>query len=257
MGFTLFILASIICVNATSLEMMVMGRILQGIGLSAPRTMSIAIIRDMYSGDYMARIMSFVTVVFILVPVVAPALGKFVLDQYNWRGIFYIQVFISILVSWWFWKRQPETLSIKNQKSFSKKGFIGEFKELIKYKRTIGFTIIAGFITGSFMVYLSSAQQIFQNQYNLKDEFPFIFAGLAIAIGSAVFLNGIFVIKFGMEKLITTALVSFFVVSAVYVALFYNTPNPDVRVFCFYFLHCNFLVLVFSSAIYAQWLWNQ
>jgi DHA1 family bicyclomycin/chloramphenicol resistance-like MFS transporter len=235
MGFALFIAASFICVNATSLEVMVIGRILQGIGLSAPRTMSIAIIRDMYSGDYMARIMSFVTVVFILVPVIAPAMGKFILDYYNWHGIFYIQVLISILVSWWFWKRQPETLSIENKKKFSKKGFIGEFKELIKYKRTFGFTIIAGFVTGSFMVYLSSSQQIFQNQYNLKEEFPYIFAGLAIAIGAAVFLNGVLVIKYGMEKLITTALVSFFVVSATYIALFYNTPNPDVRVLLLFF----------------------
>lgn len=235
MGFALFILASFICVNSTSLEMMVAGRILQGIGLSAPRTISIAIIRDLYRGDYMARIMSFVTVVFILVPVVAPALGKFVLDHYNWRGIFYIQVLISILVSWWFWKRQPETLSIQNQKIFSKKGFIGEFKELIKYKRTLGFTVISGFITGSFMVYLSSSQQIFQDQYNLKEEFPFIFAGLAISIGSAVFLNGILVIKYGMEKLITTALLSFFMISVIYIALYYNTPNPDVRVLLLFF----------------------
>jgi DHA1 family bicyclomycin/chloramphenicol resistance-like MFS transporter len=235
MGFALFIAASFICVNATSLEVMVIGRILQGIGLSAPRTMSIAIIRDMYSGDYMARIMSFVTVVFILVPVIAPAMGKFILDYYNWHGIFYIQVLISILVSWWFWKRQPETLSVDNKKKFSTKGFIGEFKELIKYKRTFGFTIIAGFVTGSFMVYLSSSQQIFQNQYDLKEEFPYIFAGLAIAIGAAVFLNGVLVIKYGMEKLITTALVSFLVVSATYIALFYNTPNPDVRVLLLFF----------------------
>jgi DHA1 family bicyclomycin/chloramphenicol resistance-like MFS transporter len=99
---------------------MVIGRILQGIGLSAPRTMSIAIIRDMYSGDYMARIMSFVTVVFI-VPVIAPAMGKFILDYYNWHGIFYIQVLISILVSWWFWKRQPETLSVETRKIFQQK----------------------------------------------------------------------------------------------------------------------------------------
>jgi DHA1 family bicyclomycin/chloramphenicol resistance-like MFS transporter len=83
--------------------------------------MSIAIIRDMYSGDYMARIMSFVTVVFILVPVIAPAMGKFILDYYNWHGIFYIQVLISILVSWWFWKRQPETLSVDNKKNFQKR----------------------------------------------------------------------------------------------------------------------------------------
>jgi DHA1 family bicyclomycin/chloramphenicol resistance-like MFS transporter len=235
MGFALFIGASFICVNATSLEMMVIGRILQGIGLSAPRTISIAIIRDMYSGDYMARIMSFVTVVFILVPVVAPALGKFVLDYYNWHGIFYIQVIISLVVSFWFWKRQPETLSVENKKVFSKKGFIGEFKELLKFKKTIGFTVISGFITGSFMVYLSSSQQIFQNQYELKEEFPYIFAGLAIAIGAAVFSNGVLVLKYGMEKLITVALVSFFVVSASYVALFYNTPNPDVRILLLFF----------------------
>jgi len=235
MGFGLFIIASFICVNAQSLEMMVIGRILQGIGLSAPRTISIAIIRDMYSGDYMARIMSFVTVVFILVPVVAPAMGKFVLDYYNWHGIFYIQVIISLLVSLWFFKRQPETLSIENKKVFSTKGFIGEFKELLKFKRTIGFTIISGFITGSFMVYLSSSQQIFQNQYNLQEEFPYIFAGLAIAIGAAVFLNGVLVLKYGMEKLITVALISFFVVSAVYVGLFCNSPNPDVRILLLFF----------------------
>ncbi|CAM2873086.1 multidrug effflux MFS transporter [Flavobacterium frigoris] len=235
MGFALFICASFICVNATSLEMMVVGRILQGIGLSAPRTISIAIIRDMYSGDYMARIMSFVTVVFILVPVIAPALGKFVLDYYNWHGIFYIQVVISLLVSFWFWKRQPETLSLENKKGFSATGFIGEFKELFKFKKTVGFTIISGFITGSFMVYLSSSQQIFQNQYHLEEEFPYIFAGLAIAIGAAVFSNGVLVIKYGMEKLITVALVSFFVVSATYVALFYNSPNPDVRILILFF----------------------
>jgi DHA1 family bicyclomycin/chloramphenicol resistance-like MFS transporter len=235
MGFALFIMASFICVNAKSLEMMVLGRILQGVGLSAPRTISIAIIRDMYSGDYMARIMSFVTVVFILVPVIAPAMGKFVLDSYNWHGIFYIQVIISVLVSFWFWRRQPETLSVENKKFFSIKGFIEEFKELIKFKKTIGYTIISGFITGSFMVYLSSAQQIFQNQYDLKEEFPYIFAGLAIAIGAAVFSNGVLVLKYGMEKLITVALVSFFVVSAIYVALFYNTVNPDVRILLLFF----------------------
>ncbi|MBC5839339.1 multidrug effflux MFS transporter [Flavobacterium muglaense] len=235
MGFALFIGASFICVNATSLEMMVLGRILQGIGLSAPRTISIAIIRDQFSGDYMARIMSFVTVVFILVPVVAPAMGKFVLDYYNWHGIFYIQVLISLLVSFWFWKRQPETLSIENKKVFSKKGFIAEFKELLKFKRTIGFTIISGLVTGSFMVYLSSSQQIFENQYHLKAEFPYIFAGLAIAIGAAVFLNAVLVIKFGMEKLITIALCSFFLVSATYVAFFYNSPNPALPVLIAFF----------------------
>ena len=130
MGFALFVFASFICVTSHSLEVMVIGRVLQGIGLSAPRTISIAIIRDMYRGDYMARIMSFVTVVFILVPVIAPSLGKFVLDYYSWEGIFYVQVFISLLVSLWFWRRQPETLAIENKKKLSTTVFVDGFKEL-------------------------------------------------------------------------------------------------------------------------------
>ena len=235
MGFVLFIIASFICVTSTSLEIMVLGRVLQGVGLSAPRTISIAIIRDLFRGDYMARIMSFVTVVFILVPVVAPTMGKFVLDYYSWEGIFYVQIVISLLVSFWFWKRQPETLSIENKKKFTPKVFVDGFKELIRHKRTIGFTVISGFVTGSFMVYLSSSQQIFEIQYNLKEEFPFIFAGLALSIGTAIFLNGTLVIKYGMEKLITASLLSFFIVSLVYIALFYNTSNPSITVLLTFF----------------------
>ncbi len=235
MGFGVFIIASFICINATDLNTMIFGRILQGIGLSAPRTISIAIIRDSYSGDYMARIMSFVTVVFILVPIVAPAMGKFVLDHYNWQTIFYIQLFFSVLVSIWFWIRQPETLLENQQIKFSSHIFSDGLKELMKYKRTIGFTIISGFITGSFMVYLSTAQQIFQVQYQLTDEFPFIFAALAISVGFATFLNGTLVLKYGMEKLVTIAMVAFFIVSILYVTVFYNSPNPNIYTLLVFF----------------------
>jgi len=228
MGLGVFIIASLICINATNLNTMIFGRILQGIGLSAPRTVSIAIVRDLYSGDYMARIMSFISVVFILVPIIAPALGKFILDHYNWQAIFYIQLLFSILVSIWFWIRQPETLLESQRKKLSSHIFVDGFKELIRYKRTIGFTIISGFITGSFMVYLSTAQQIFQLQYDLTEEFPFIFAGLAISVGAATFLNGTFVLKYGMEKLVTIALLAFFTISILYVGIFYNNSNPNI-----------------------------
>ena len=132
MGFAIFIIASFICVYADSLEMMVAGRILQGIGLSAPRTISIAMVRDSYSGDHMARIMSFITVVFLLVPIVAPAMGKFVLDHYNWQGIFYIQLLFSLLVSFWFWKRQPETLALPNRIPFTRHIFLDGIKRTNK-----------------------------------------------------------------------------------------------------------------------------
>ncbi len=235
MGLLLFIIASFICVFATSIEMMVLGRILQGIGLSAPRTIAIAMIRDIYSGDYMARIMSFITVVFLLVPIIAPALGKFVLDHYDWQTIFYVQVLFSILVSFWFWKRQAETLEISKRIKFTSTIFIDGLKELMQYKTTMGYTLISGFIVGSFMVYLSTSQQIFEQQYQLKEEFPYIFGLLAISIGSAIFLNGTLVLKYGMEKLVTTSLLAFFAISLLYIVLFYDSSNPSVGILLLFF----------------------
>lgn len=85
------------------------------------------------------------------------------------------------------------------------------------------------------MVYLSSSQQIFHTQYGLKEEFPYIFAGLAISIGSATFLNGTLVVKYGMERIINTAIISFFGISLLYLILFYNTPNPSIIVLLSFF----------------------
>ena len=116
-GFIVFVCASFICVSATNLEMMIFGRILQGMGLSAPRTISIAMVRDRFSGNYMAKIMSFIVVIFILVPVIAPALGKLMLDLYGWKSIFYSQLIFGFITMIWFWKRQPETLKIADRKN--------------------------------------------------------------------------------------------------------------------------------------------
>jgi len=234
-GFGIFILASIICVYAKSLEIMVLGRILQGFGLSAPRTISVAIIRDLYAGDYMAKIMSFVIVIFLLVPIIAPAMGKLILDSFNWEAIFIFQIIFCLLIAFWFWKRQEETLNPKNRIDFKIDLFKKGFLELMRFKKTIAYTLISGLITGSFMVYLSTSQQIFQEQYGLKEAFPFIFAGLATASGGAILLNGLFVVKYGTKKIINVSLIGFFLISVCYAFLFYNSVNPPIIIILSFF----------------------
>lgn len=229
-GFIVFFIASLICVFAPSMFWMIFGRILQGVGLSAARSISISIIRDTYKGDYMAKVMSFVTAFFILVPVIAPAMGKEILDQWGWQTIFYVQLIFGVIVVFWFWKRQPETLKMEYKIPFSKFVFVDGLKELIKYRATIAFTLISGLITGSFLVYISAAQQVFEEQYHMPNEFPYIFAGLAVSIGIATFLNGTLVLKMGMRKLAFMALILFFGVSLLYVILFWNSSNPNVFV---------------------------
>ncbi|SHJ40019.1 multidrug effflux MFS transporter [Pseudozobellia thermophila] len=249
MGFLLFGVGSVVCLIAGSLELMVVGRILQGVGLSAPRSIAIAIIRDTYKGDYMARIMSFVTAFFILVPVIAPATGKWIMDASGWQAIFYVQLFFSLVIALWFWKRQPETLKPQYKVPFSLNAFLHGLREFMKYRETVAFTLISGFITGAFLVYLSASQHVFEDQYGLVESFPFIFAGLAVSIGASTFLNGTLVMRFGMRRLALMSLTAFCGIALLYVVLFYDEPNPSVVVlvaflffqfFCLGFLWGNF-----------------
>ncbi|PCH76653.1 MAG: Bcr/CflA family drug resistance efflux transporter [Flavobacteriaceae bacterium] len=235
LGFFVFIIASLVCIFSQNIEMMLFGRVFQGIGLSAARTVSISIIRDSYSGDHMAKIMSFVTVIFLIVPTIAPAVGKFILDVYSWKAIFYIQLIGALIVCFWFGKRQVETLPKDKRIPFTIRTLINGARETFRYKQTIAFTFISGLVTGSFMVYLSASQQVFQLQYGLVDEFPFIFASLAITVGTATFLNGKLVMIYGMEKLLRIALLGFFIASITYVFLFLSTENPPVEILMLFF----------------------
>jgi DHA1 family bicyclomycin/chloramphenicol resistance-like MFS transporter len=189
-------------------------------------------VRDSFSGDYMAKIMSFIVVIFILVPVVAPAIGKIILDAYGWRAIFNSQLIVGFLIMIWLWRRQPETLLEEKRTKFRLSLFIDGAKEFIKFKQAIVFTLISGFVTGSFMVYLSASQHIFQKQYGLTEEFPYIFAGLAIAVGFATFLNGTFVMRFGMRKLVSIFTVIFTLIPLLYAVLHFNSEvNPSIAIF--------------------------
>lgn len=234
-GFLLFVISTIICVTTQSFEIMILGRVLQGIGLSSSRTIAISMIRDSYSGNYMAKILSFVVMVFILVPVIAPTLGQFLLNFYNWESIFYVNLIFGLIIMLWFWQRQPETLIKEKRIRFTSGIFLDGTKEFLKYKNSIAFTLISGFITGSFMVYLSTSQQIFQVQYNLADKFPYIFASLAIAVGLATYLNSQLVVKFGMWRIVYIAVICYVIISVLYVILFWSGTNPSIGILISFF----------------------
>jgi DHA1 family bicyclomycin/chloramphenicol resistance-like MFS transporter len=234
-GFIVFSFASFICVFATNLEMMIFGRLLQGIGLSAPRTISIAMVRDRFSGNHMAKVMSFIVVIFLLVPIVAPAIGKLMLDSYGWKSIFYSQLVFGFFTMIWVWKRQPETLILENRKKFKFALFIDGTKEFMRHKYAVIFTLFSGFITGSFMVYLSASQQIFVEQYQLKEEFPYIFAALAISIGFSTFLNGKLVVRLGMYKLVHIFTIIFTIIPIIYLILFSGQGNPSIYILLIFF----------------------
>ena len=235
-GFAVFVIASIVCVTTNNFELMIAGRIFQGIGLSSPRTIAIAMTRDTYKGDFMAKVMSIIVMFFILVPIVAPTFGQLLLDFFNWKAIFNANLLIGLIIVLWFWKRQPETLKLKHRKPFSLSVFKTGTIEFLKHKEAVAFTLVSGFITGSFMVYLSTSQQIFQDQYQLGEMFPYIFASTAFSVGFATFTNSQFVIRFGSFNIAYYATIAFAVISILYVILFHTGNNPSVHILVTFFL---------------------
>lgn len=229
-GFVVFIIASIICVSTKHFEVMIIGRILQGIGLSSPRSLSLSMIRDSYSGNYMAKIISIVVMFFILIPVIAPSIGQLLLNFFSWHSIFYFNLIFAIVVMVWFLLRQPETLPKQRRVTFSTFLFTNGVKIFFKNKQALAFTLVSGFITGSFMVYLSTSQQIFQEQYNLAKMFPYIFASLAFSIGIATFINSKLVEAYGMLNISFAAAIAYASISILYVILFYSGQNPSIGV---------------------------
>ena len=233
-GSATFLFASVITVTATSLEILLIGRLLQGIGLSAPRSVCISIIRDLYDGNYMARIMSFVSVIFILVPMIAPILGQVIINTYHWQPVFYFRMVFILIILILFGLRQNETLAKINRIKLTTHLFVDGTKAFFSYKDSVIYTLISGLMTGCFMVFLSGSKQIFQDQYGLIHEFAYVFGGISFFIGLSTFFNGSIVVKFGMKKLATIALYLFTLSSFVYTVLFFYTENPALFVLLFF-----------------------
>ena len=219
LGLIIFAGGCLLSIFATSFPLMLLGRFAQGVGVAGPRVVMVALVRDCYEGRSMARVMSFVMAVFILVPIVAPALGQAVLLVANWRAIFTIFLALAVLMLLWLTLRQPETLLPEQRAPFSLRRIAATFWEVCTNVQAIGYTLATGLVFGPFIAYLSTAQQIFAQQYELGERFPLIFALLAVGIGAASYLNARLVMAWGMRALCYAGLIAAAVVSWVFLPI--------------------------------------
>ena len=237
LGFALFLLGCLLSAMANDFFTMLLGRMLQGIGASGPRIVSVALVRDLFKGREMARIMSFVMTVFILVPVFAPAIGQLVLWLADWRSIFTALLLLALVSLGWFWLRQPETLLPDRRIRFSWGQVLQDSIAILRIRAALGYTLTMGFIFGAFVGYLSSSQQIFQVQYGLQTLFPLYFGILAAAIGCATLVNASLVMRFGMRRLSRLALAAICLLSApFYLASLYLGGHPPLLALMLYLL---------------------
>ena len=236
-GFLVFIIGCLVSIFARDFNDMMLGRLLQGLGAAGPRVVATALVRDCYEGREMARVMSLVMTIFILVPVIAPAIGQLILTFSGWQSIFILFLILAIITLTWFSLRQPETLPEDKRIRFSMAQLRSDINTIISIPAVIGYTITMGIIFGAFIGYLSSSQQIFQQQYALGNQFPLYFGILATSIGLASLLNSQLVMRFGMRRLSHTAMISIAILSTAFMLIAYHYQgHPPLSLLMAYLL---------------------
>ncbi len=248
-GILIFAFGSLMAYFAESMTGMMIGRLLQGLGAAGPRIVSVALVRDRFEGRQMARVMSFIMTIFILVPVFAPALGQVILNFSHWRSIFAMFLIMSLSILLWFSIRQPETLAPQNRVRFSFNQIISDTRFILRLPVAVGYTLTTGFLFGAFLGYLSSAQLIFQAQYQLGQLFAVYFGVLAASIGVAALVNAKLVIRFGMRRLSFVAMFAVGLMSAPFLGLviFYGGHPPLVLLMVYLLTVFFFLGILFGN----------
>ena len=222
-GLALFVMGCVLSMSALSYPAMLVGRFLQGVGAAGPRTVCLALIRDRYKGREMARVMSFVVAVFVIVPTIAPALGQVILLVSGWRAIFGALLVFAMAGLIWFAIRHPETLTPERRVPLSIGPLAAAVGEVGGNRRTVGYTAAAGLVFGGFLGYLNSAQQVFHEQFQVGSLFPAYFAALSLAFAASSYVNGRLVERHGMRKLAYRSLQALCLLSAAFLVALVST----------------------------------
>jgi len=214
----LYCLASAWAAASDSLGMLLVARVLQGIGASGPRIVSVAMMRDLYSGRMMARIMSFAMMIFTLVPAIAPLLGATIMMFAGWRSIFWAFVGFALLSSVWLWLRQPETLAPEQRRALRWAELVSGAAEVVRHPTVRGAIVVQSLLFGALFGTLSSIQPVFDQTFGRGASFPAWFALIAVLGGSASLLNALLVVRLGMRRMVTTMLGAQIVISGLMTA---------------------------------------
>ncbi|OAP42786.1 bicyclomycin resistance protein [Sinorhizobium glycinis] len=218
-GLAFFTLSSFAASQAASFEALLVLRFIQGIGAAAVRITTMAIVRDCFGGREMARVMSYVMIVFMIVPIVAPSLGQLVIVYADWHWIFILIGLIGLALFLLALTRMSESLPAEERLPLSVGAILSGFRTVLTNRVTCGYMIGLTLFTAVICAYIVSVQQVFGEIYGLADWLPIAFAGTAGGIAVANFANGFFVRSFGMRRISHAALVLFTLLAAVGFAL--------------------------------------
>ncbi len=196
-----------------------MARFVWGLGAAGPRVITLAVVRDRWEGERMARAMSFIMAVFILVPILAPSVGAAVVSVASWRWLFGGSAAAAAAMTLWAARRLPETLAPEHQLPLQFRRVMLAAREVTTHRETAVYTLAMTLLFGVFISYLGSSEVIYGEVFDAGHLFPLLFGGLAAVMGAAMLVNANVVERFGTRRFAHAVLIGYLVAALLLVAV--------------------------------------
>ena len=205
-GMAVYMAATVAAVAAFDFDTHLAGRLLQGVAAGAARVIAVAVVRDRFAGRAMARAMSFIMMIFILVPVVAPGIGAAILLIGPWQDIFWFLLGTGAILTLWTWLRLEETRPKETRRPLTAGSIAAAAGAVLGNRQTLCYTATASLTFGPLLAYIAASHQIFVGIYRIDEWFPVAFGGIALFTIGASFTNARLVPRLGMRRLSHSAL---------------------------------------------------
>jgi len=213
---TILIAGAVISTAANSFGMFLVGRAVWGLAAAGPRAVSLAITRDAYSGDLMSRIMSLTTAVFLVVPILAPALGEGLLAFGSWRLTTAVGACLAVVAGLWL-TRLNETLSPDDVLPLEFGRIVDAARTVVTNRTTVGFTIASTMAYGAFFPWLGSSTQMIGTIFDREAQFALFFGLNAIFMAMLILISERLINRFGTQPVLVTAMTLSVITSSIYV----------------------------------------
>src|SRR5579859_3831061 len=200
LGMGLYGCVALMAAAATSIDMLLGLRLLQGLVAAAVSVIPKSIVRDRHAGAQMAKVMSITFIIFLIVPVIAPTVGQALLLVMPWRGIFLVLACAALVVGSWVFLRLPETLNPDHRRSLHPAHMFAAARQVVTERTSIWYTLSSALMIGGLMAYISTLPQIFAVAFKAPTLMPTIFGLCAGTMAVMSLFNARFVERLGMRR---------------------------------------------------------
>lgn len=217
-GLVIYIAGATASLFAPTFSWLLAARFVWGVGAAGPRVVTLSVVRDTHKGEQMAKVMSLIMAVFILVPIVAPTIGAVLTNWISWRGAFGFVIVFAVMLALWA-NRLPETLKTENRLELTFRDIARAGRFVLTTRQTVGFMLALTVLFGSFISYIATSQLIFSDIYDLEEIYPYIFGALGILMGIGSLTNSRLVERVGLHRLIDRVILMYLLTTVVFMAV--------------------------------------